>query len=161
MNKKDNFLKDQFTWSINKNLLYLILADRVSDIFVCELVWERLFYVKKSSKKIWISSEQTPLYWSEKFPKAPQIISERPASIHLTRSIPKDHKQGLKELLNFKGYKIKELNPRITRRATATNWLINWSIQSKQSIKESDTLPKLSFPYSDPTKGHYGDPDIK
>ena len=161
MNKKVNFLKDQFSWSINKNLLSLILADRVSDIFVCELVWERLFYIRTSSKNIWVSSEQTPLYWSEKFSKAPQIISERPASIHLTRSIPKDHKQGLKELLNFKGYTIKELNPTRTRRATATNLLIYWSIQSKMIIKESDTLPKLSSPYSDPKKGHYGDPDIK
>ena len=42
------------------------------------------------------------LYWSEKFEKAPQIISERPASVHLTRSIPKDYKQGLKNFLNFK-----------------------------------------------------------
>ncbi len=104
MDKKENFLKNQFTWPISKKLLFLILEDKVSDIFVCELVWERLFYTKKLSLNDWTSSALTPSYWSEKFVNAPQIISERPASIHLTRSIPKEHKQGLKEFLNFGGF---------------------------------------------------------
>ena len=125
------------------------------------MVWERLFYTKQTSLDKWKSSALTPLYWSEKFVEAPQIISERPASIYLTRSIPKDHKQGLKEFLNFKGYKINELYPRRTRRATAVNWLIYWAIESRYNIDETNCLPKLSSPPSDPVKGHYGDPDIK
>ena len=82
-------------------------------------------------------------------------------SIHLTRSIPKNHKQGLKKVLNFKGYQIHELYPRITRRATAVNWLIFWSIEFKSMLKEDDKLPILSSPPLNPIHGHKGDPEIK
>ena len=109
----------------------------------------------------WISSSLTPSYWSEKFSKAPQIISERSASVHLTRSIPKDHKQNLKKILNFKGYKINELYPRRTRRATTVNWLIYWAFESSSSLDDFGKLPKLSSPSPNPAKGHFGDPEIK
>ena len=158
---KDNFLKNEFKWPISKEILFLILEDKVSDIFVCELVWERLFYINQPSTDEWISSSLTPPYWSEKFLKAPQIISERSSSVHLTRAIPKDHKQNLKKILNFKGYKINELYPRRTRRATAVNWLIYWAIDSSSSLDDFCKLPKLSPPSPDPAKGHYGDPEIK
>ncbi len=158
---KDNFQKNEFKWPISRKILFLILEDKVSDIFVCELVWERLFYSNQPSMDGWISSSLTPLYWSEKFIKAPQIISERSASVHLTRSIPKDHKQNLKNILNFKGYKINELYPRRTRRATAVNWLIYWAIDSSSSLDDSCDLPKLSISSPNPAKGHYGDPEIK
>ena len=151
----------KFTWPLSKKLLFSILDDQVSDVFVCELIWERLFYVKKTSIEDWISSEYTPSYWSEKYNKSPQIISERPASIHLTRSIPKNHKQGLKKVLDFKGYKINELYPRRTRRATAVNWLIFWSIEFKSRLKENDKLPILSSSPFNPIHGHKGDPEIK
>ena len=87
MHKKEKFVENQFTWPICKKLLFLILEDKVSDVFVCELVWERLFYTKELSISDWASSALTPSYWSEKFKKAPQIISERPASVHLTLSL--------------------------------------------------------------------------
>ena len=161
MNKKENFVEKKFTWPISRKLLFLVLEDKVSDVFVCELVWERLFYTKEKIIHGWISSELTPAYWSEKFLKAPQIISERIASVHLTRSIPKEHKQGLKNFLNFKGYQINELYPRRTRRATAVNWLIYYSIESNSfSIKE-DKLPAISSPSVNPAIGHLGDPEIK
>ena len=161
MNKRENFAENEFTWPICKELLFLVLEDKVSDVFVCELVWERLFYNREKNTNDWISSELTPDYWSEKFVKAPQIISERIASVHLTRSIPKEHKQGLKNFLNFKGYKINELYPRRTRRATAVNWLIYWSIESNYfSIKEIK-LPAVSTPSVNPAIGHLGDPEIK
>ena len=158
---KDNFLRNEFKWPISRQILALILEDKVSDIFVCELVWERLFYFNQPSTDEWITSSLTPSYWSEKFIKAPQIISERSASVHLTRSIPKDHKQNLKKILNFKGYKINELYPRRTRRATAVNWLIYWSIDSNSSLDDFSKLPKISPPSLNPAKGHYGDPEIK
>ena len=44
MYKKEKLVENQFTWPICKDLLFLVLEDRVSDVFVCELVWERLFY---------------------------------------------------------------------------------------------------------------------
>ena len=161
MDKKEKFFQNQFSWPISRKLLFLVLEDKVSDIFVCELVWERLFYTKKLSLNDWTSSPLTPCYWSEKFVRAPQIISERPASIHLTRSIPKENKQGLKEFLNFGGYMFNELYPRRTRRATAVNWLIYWAIESRYNIDETNYIPQLSSPPANPIKGHYGDPDIK
>ena len=159
--KKDNSKINEFKWPISREILFLILEDKVSDVFVCELVWERLFYINQPSMDGWISSSLTPSYWSGKFIKAPQIISERSASVHLTRSIPKDHKQNLKKILNFKGYKINELYPRRTRRATAVNWLIYWSIDSSSSLDDFSKLPKISPPSPNPAKGHFGDPEIK
>ena len=161
MNKKENFLGKKLKWPISRKLLFLVLEDKVSDVFVCELVWERLFYIKEKILNDWISSELTPAYWSEKFVKAPQIISERIASVHLTRSIPKEYKQGLKKFLNFKGYKINELYPRRTRRATAVNWLIYWSIESNSFSINEDKLPAVSSPSVNPAIGHSGDPEIK
>ena len=161
MNKRDNFADNKFIWPISKGLLFYILEDKVSDVFVCELVWERLFYNKVSSINDWVSSALTPTYWSEKFEKAPQIISERLASVYLTRSIPKKYKQGLKNFLNFKGYKINELYPRRTRRATAVNWLIYWAIENDCFSNDNGIIPSLTLPPVNPAKGHFGDPEIK
>jgi len=161
MYKKEKLVENQFTWPICKDLLFLVLEDRVSDVFVCELVWERLFYTRETTLHNWVSSALTPSYWSEKFEKAPQIISERPASVHLTRSIPKEYKQGLKNFLNFKGYKINELYPRRTRRATAVNWLICWAIKNDCFSEDNGLMPSPSSPPANPVKGHFGDPEIK
>ena len=125
------------------------------------MIWERLFYVRQRKVNNWVPSALTPTYWSGKFIKAPQIISERIASVHLTRSIPKEHKQGLKNFLNFKGYKINELYPRRTRRATAVNWLIYWAIESNSFSINTNKLPAVSSPSVNPTIGHLGDPEIK
>ena len=154
-------MENKFTWPICKELLFLVLNDNVTDVFVCELIWERLFYSKEKISNNWISSALTPTYWSERFAEAPQIISERIASVHLTRSIPKDHKQGLKNFLNFKGYKINELYPRRTRRATAVNWLIYWAIENNCFSNDNDVIPSKSSPPINPAKGHLGDPEIK
>ena len=161
MHKKEKFFENQFTWPICKKLLLLVLEDKVSDVFVCELVCERLFYNQETTLNNWVSSALTPTYWSEKFVKAPQIISERIASVHLTRSIPKEHKQGLKNFLNFKGYKINELYPRRTRRATAVNWLIYWAIENKSFSNDTAVIPSTSSQPVNPVKGHFGDPEIK
>ena len=161
MKKKEDLLENQFTWPICKELLFFVLEDKVSDVFVCELVWERLFYKKELPMHAWFPSALTPTYWSDKFVEAPQIISERMASVHLTRSIPRDHKQGLKNFLNFKGYKINELYPRRTRRATAVNWLIYWAIENKCFLNHKNIIPIPSSPPLNPAKGHFGDPEIK
>ena len=161
MTQKGKLVENQFTWPICKELLLLVLEDKVSDVFVCELVWERLFYTTELSKNDWVPSSLTPTYWSENFEKAPQIISERMASVHLTRSIPKEHKQGLKNVLNFEGYKINELYPRRTRRATAINWLIFWALENDRFSNANNVIPSQSLPPINPAKGHFGDPEIK
>jgi len=159
--KKEKSFEKQFTWPISKELLFFILEDKVSDVFVCELVWERLFYTRGTSLNNWVASALTPTYWSGKFEKAPQIISERIASKSLTRSIPKEYKQGLKNFLNFKGYKINELYPRRTRRATAVNWLIYWTLENDFFSNDKYFMPSPSSPPENPVKGHFGDPEIE
>ena len=161
MYKQEKFVVNQFSWPISRELLFLVLEDKVTDVFVCQLVWERLFYRRKPNMNDWFPSELTPSYWSDKFGEAPQIISERSASVHLTRSIPKEHKQGLKNFLNFKGYKINELYPRRTRRATAVNWLIYWVTENDCFSKDNSVIPSPISPPVNPAKGHFGDPQIK
>ena len=161
MNKKEDLAENQFTWPICKELLFLVLEDKVSDVFVCELVWERLFYKKELPINGWFPSASTPSYWSEKFLKAPEIISDPTASVHLTRTIPKEQKQGLKNFLNFKGYKINELYPRRTRRSTAVNWLIYWALENDCFSNDNKVIPRPSLPPVNPVKGHFGDPEIK
>jgi len=56
MKKKDKFVENQFTWPICKELLFLVLDDKVTDVFVCELVWERLYYTRESTLNNWFSS---------------------------------------------------------------------------------------------------------
>ena len=67
----------------------------------------------------------------------------------------------MKNFLNFKGYKINELYPRRTRRATAVNWLIYWAIENNCFAKENGLMPRPSSPPVNPVKGHFGDPEIK
>ena len=79
-------------WPISRKLLEEILSDHVSDGFVCSLIWERLDYRPRFNGESGGSfGPNTPEYWSEKFPQAPQVIANRPASVHLTRSIPKEY----------------------------------------------------------------------
>ena len=142
-------------WPLSRSLLLQILEDRCSDRFVCERIWERLGYQPGESR--WCAGSDTPVDWAEAFPTAPELIAERPASVRLTRSIPKQHKQLLKQQLNFAGYRIGELYPRRTRRATAVNWLLAWLAQQGEPLPEQGPLgPELAAPV-DPVQGHPGD----
>ena len=143
-------------WPISRLLLEQILEDRCSDRFVCERVWERLGY-QQQADSVWRAGLETPVEWSEAFPEAPELIASRPASVRLTRSIPKASKQLLKQQLNFSGYRIGELYPRRTRRATAVNWLLAWLAEGNEPLPEKGPLaPELPVP-SDPVLGHPGD----
>jgi hypothetical protein len=81
----------------------------------------------------------------------------RPASVALTRSIAKAHKQLLKEQLGFAGYRIGELYPRRTRRATAVNWLLAHLAERAEPLPHSGPLPQLLTAPDDPVLGHPGD----
>ena len=110
-------------YPLSRQLLDAVLADRLSDRFVCELIWPRLGYAPDGSGT-WSAGPAAEAGWRESFPIEPAFIAERPAAVALTRSIAKEHKQLLKEQLGFGGYRIGELYPRRTRRATAVNWLL-------------------------------------
>ena len=150
-------------WPISRTLLMEILADRVSDRFVSELVWERLGYKRneQDDSELWVASKSTPVYWSIKFPKSPEVIAKRPASIHLTRSIPKEFKQSLKKYLDFEGYTIKELFPRRTRRATVVNWLLASLASRGEELLKTGPLPDLLEPPLNPVNGHPGDSPVE
>jgi len=111
--------------------MWAILNEQFDDAIVNQLVWYHLGYRYNSATEQWDSSNVAP-EWSREYPQPPDFIDSRPATVKLTRSIPQDHKQILKEKLGFKGYKIGEFGPRQTRRATAANWLLSYLEQTKQ-----------------------------
>ncbi|WP_066911985.1 MULTISPECIES: DUF1823 family protein [unclassified Synechococcus] len=150
------------SWSLSRTLLMAILEDRLSDRFVASLIWERLAYLPpEAGEGPWLAGPATPAAWREAFPEAPQVIASRPASVRLTRSIAKESKQLLKQQLQFGGYRITELNPRCTRRATAVNWLLAWLVSAGELLPEDGAVPPLLIPPADPVQGHPGDPPVE
>lgn len=104
--------------------LWVILNDDLPDDTVNELVWYTLGYRYDEPTQKW-SLNKVDAHWAEKYPEPPNFIESRPATVQLTRSIPKENKQLLKTVLGFKGYTIDQLVPRLTRRATMANWLLS------------------------------------
>ncbi|MEY2978135.1 MAG: DUF1823 family protein [Prochlorotrichaceae cyanobacterium] len=104
--------------------LWAILNDTIADATVNALLWQGLGYRYDAEQQQW-STDQVPEDWRSDYPEPPDFIESRPAIVKLTRSIPREHKQLLKEELGFKGYSIDELVPRKTRRATAVNWFLS------------------------------------
>ena len=150
------------SWNLSRALLTAVLEDRISDQFVASLVWERLGYLPpEDGVGPWLAGPATPDAWKEAFPEAPQVIASRPASVRLTRSIPKESKQLLKQQLQFGGYRISELYPRRTRRATAVNWLLAWLVSAGEELPGEGELPPLLDAPTDPVRGHPGDPPVE
>lgn len=142
-----------------------MLDDRLSDRFLCELIWWRLGYRPAAAagatavphRPDWLATPATPVAWAERFPIAPELVAERPANVQLTRSIPAPFKQLLKEQLGFGGYRIGELYPRRTRRAVAVNWLLAHLAGRGEPLAETGPLPPLLDAPADPVAGHPGD----
>jgi hypothetical protein len=110
---------------LNTNTIWDILNDKLDDRTVNRLVWQYLGYRYDEETSQWDASNTDPL-WQENYPEPPDFIASRPATVKLTRSIPPENKQLLKEKLGFAGYKVGELVPRLTRRATIANWLLSY-----------------------------------
>lgn len=112
--------------------LWAILNEELPDETVNQLVWQSLGYRYDESSQKW-TADDVDADWAEKYPEPPNFIESRPATVRLTRAIPKENKQLLKTHLGFKGYTIDQLVPRLTRRATMTNWLLS-------EMKQQDCL---------------------
>lgn len=110
---------------LNTKTIWDILNDKIDDATVNQLVWHYLGYRYDGSTGLWDSRNVAP-EWRDEYPQPPDFLESRPATVRLTRSIPSDNKQLLKEQIGFKGYKIGEFGPRQTRRATAANWLLSY-----------------------------------
>jgi hypothetical protein len=110
---------------LNDDTLWAILNEDLDDLTVNSLVWHYLGYRYDASSQAWDPSTVAE-EWRSEYPQPPDFIADRPPIIKLTRSIPKENKQLLKEKLGFKGYKVGEFGPRQTRRATMANWLLSY-----------------------------------
>jgi len=118
--------------SLSVDTIWAILNDELDDATVNRLVWDSLGYRYDDASGQW-DSHQVADDWWEDYPTPPDFIDSRPATVKLTRSIPKENKQLLKEQLGFAGYKVGELVPRKTRRATMANWLLSYMRQAEFS----------------------------
>jgi Domain of unknown function (DUF1823) len=112
---------------LNTQTLWAILDEKIDDDTVNQLVWHYLGYRYNPATSQWDTTQLSP-EWQEEYPQPPDFFDSRPAAMKLTRSIPQENKQLLKEKLGFKGYKIGEFGPRQTRRATAANWLLSYMV---------------------------------
>ena len=122
---------------LNTETIWAILNEELSDETVNQLVWRALGYRYDADAKQWDTSQVEPA-WVEKYPEPPDFIASRPATVQLTRSIPKPNKQLLKEQLGFKGYSVDQLIPRLTRRATMANWLLSFMKEAGGLTKSED-----------------------
>ncbi|MBW4573509.1 MAG: DUF1823 family protein [Tolypothrix carrinoi HA7290-LM1] len=114
---------------LNTETIWAILNEEIDDAIVNKLVWHYLGYRYDETTGQWDTSKVLP-EWRNEYPEPPDFIENRPPTVKLTRSIPAENKQLLKEQLGFKGYKIGEFGPRQTRRATAANWLLSYMQQT-------------------------------
>lgn len=113
--------------------MWKILNEEIDDDTVNKLVWHSLGYrYDSTAASKWDITGVSP-EWQEAYPEPPNFIESRPATVKLTRSIPPENKQLLKEQLGFKGYKIGEFGPRQTRRATAANWLLSYMKEARST----------------------------
>lgn len=109
--------------SLTTDTIWAILNDQIDDDMVNQLLWYYLGYRYNETEQKW-DNHQVSEDWRTDYPEPPDFIGNRPPTVKLTRSIPQEKKQLLKEKLGFQGYKIGEFTPRMTRRATAANWLL-------------------------------------
>lgn len=114
-------LTDETIWAIVDETR----ENSLEDERVNELIWYHLGYRYNSDNQTWDISQAID-DWGDVYPEPPDFIDSRPATLKLTRSIPPENKQLLKQELGFKGYKIGEFGPRQTRRATMANWLLSY-----------------------------------
>jgi len=131
---------------ISNDVLLSIVRSELSDEAVNKLVWNALGYRCKveldaetlTAVEVWTPDEVFP-NWAKNYPQPPDVIGVtrkydpkvdapvKAACAALTRSVPEEHKQGLKTTLTplgWKGFKMEGLTPNMTRRAQAANWLL-------------------------------------
>ena len=134
-------------WNTGYEAMLAIVNQEVSDAHVNELAWSCLGYARNgydldtddlTVKEMWDTAQVFP-NWLKRFPEPPDFLGVkrdyRPeidapvkaACSALVRSIPAEHKQGLKQQLKelgWTGFTLDGLTPNKTRRAQVANWLI-------------------------------------
>lgn len=115
---------------LTTDTIWAILNDEINDAIVNQIVWQCLGYRYNEQTNLW-DTTNVATEWRDEYPEPPDFIESRPPTVKLTRSIPPENKQLLKEELGFKGYKVGEFGPRQTRRATVGNWLLGYMKSAK------------------------------
>ena len=110
---------------LTPDTFWSILNEEIDDLTVNRLLWVCLGYRYDETTQTW-DNQNVSEDWRQDYPEPPDFIANRPPTVKLTRSIPPQYKQLLKEQLGFKGYKVGEFGPRQTRRATAVSWLLSY-----------------------------------
>ncbi len=110
---------------LTSETLWQILDGSLPNQTVNELLWQCLGYRWDAETEQWNLSAVIS-EWADLYPEPPDFMDSRPATVKLTRSIPKEDKQLLKEQLGFGGYTVDQLTPNRTRRATAVSWLLSY-----------------------------------
>jgi hypothetical protein len=106
---------------LNLTTIQAILDGDLDDETVNNLALQSLGFEYNPTHEKWQSDHADPAWKSDPIP---HFIANRPDVVKLTRSIPPEDKQLLKTQLGFSGYKVHELTPQKTRRATVANWLL-------------------------------------
>jgi Domain of unknown function (DUF1823) len=119
---------------LNTDTIWAIINEEIDDAIVNQLLWHYLGYRYDTTTETYDTSNVAP-EWLQEYPQPPNFIESRRATVKLTRSIPPENKQLLKEKLHFKGYKIGTFGPRQTRRATAANWLLSYLELNSESFE--------------------------
>ncbi len=110
---------------LNTDTIWAIIKEEIEDTTVNQIIWHYLGYRYDETTSKWDTTNVAP-EWRDEYPEPPDFIANRPPTVKLTRSIPQENKQLLKEQLGFKGYKVGEFGPRQTRLCTAANWLLSY-----------------------------------
>ena len=131
---------------LSNEVLLSIVRSELADEEVNRLVWNALGYRSRveldaetlTANEVWTPDEVFP-NWAKTYPEPPDVIGVtrkydpkidapvKAACAALTRSVPEEHKQGIKTTLTplgWKGFKMEGLTPNMTRRAQVANWLL-------------------------------------
>jgi hypothetical protein len=81
---------------LNKNTIWAILSDEIDDATVNKLIWYYLEY--EGQTETW-NNNKVDIGWRDKYPNPPDFLESCPATVKLTRYIPLENKQLLKEEL--------------------------------------------------------------
>lgn len=131
---------------LSNDVLLRIVRSEIDDASVNRLVWNALGYRRAveldaetlTAIEVWTPDEVFP-NWKKNYPEPPDVIGVtrkydpkidapvKAACAALTRSVPEEHKQGLKTTLKplgWGGFKMEGLTPNMTRRAQVANWLL-------------------------------------
>ena len=131
---------------LGDDVLLSIVRSELEDDAVNRLVWRALGYRSRvdldaetlTAVEVWTPDEVFP-NWKKNYPQPPDVLGVtrkydpkidapvKAACAALTRSVPEEHKQGLKTTLRplgWKGFTMDGLTPNMTRRAQVANWLL-------------------------------------